>query len=240
MTEDLPLRQRLIAIAALSFGTALVIIDGSVPNVALPTIARDLHVDSSSAVAVVTVYQLMLVMLLLPLAGFGDRIGLKRLYQWGQLLFTIATLLCFFANSLPFLLVVRAVQAMAAAAALSVSSALIRATYPAKQLGRGLGINSVIVSSSAALAPSLGGLVLAVAPWPWVFASGVPFAILSLLLGRALPDPPPGTAPFDLLGGVMCAAMFGLVIGGMESAVHGDSPIVSAAIVGAGIFIGVA
>lgn len=166
-SDGLPLPQRYLAIGALCCGTALIIIDGGIANVALPSIARDLKVDSSSVVAIVTVYQLMLVMLLLPFAGLGERIGLKRMYQVGQLIFTVATLLCFFAKSLPFLLVVRAAQAIGAAGALSVSSALIRSTYPSKQLGRGLGINSVIVSSSAAAAPTIGGLVLAIAPWPW-------------------------------------------------------------------------
>lgn len=238
MTDGLPLPRRYRAIAAISFGTALVVVDGAIATVALPTIARDLHVDSSAAVSVVTVYQLVLVMLLLPFSGLGDRIGLKRLYQAGQLVFTVATVLCFFAESLPFLLIVRAAQAAGAAAALSVSSALIRQVYPAKHLGRGLGINSVVVSSSAALAPTLGGLVLAVGPWPWVFASAVPFAVASLLLGRALPDSPPRDEPFDLLGGLLCASMFGLVIGGLESAVHGDSPVVSAAVVIGGIGLG--
>lgn len=237
-SDGLALPQRYLAIGALCCGTALIIIDGGIANVALPSIARDLKVDSSSVVAIVTVYQLMLVMLLLPFAGLGERIGLKRMYQVGQLIFTVATLLCFFAKSLPFLLVVRAAQAIGAAGALSVSSALIRSTYPSKQLGRGLGINSVIVSSSAAAAPTIGGLVLAVAPWPWVFACAIPFALLSLLLGRALPDPKPRHAHFDLLGAVMCAAMFGLVIGGAESAVHGNSPVVSGAIVATGALIG--
>lgn len=239
MTDGLPTPRRFRAIAALCFGTALVIIDGGVANVALPTIARDLRVDSSSVVAIVTVYQLTLVMLMLPFAGLGERIGLKRMYQVGQSIFTVATLLCFFARSLPFLLVVRTAQAIGAAGALAVASALIRSTYPAKQLGRGLGINSVIVASSAAAAPTIGGLVLAVAPWPWVFASAIPFAIASLLLGRALPDVARREARFDVGGAVMCAAMFGLVIGGAESAVHGDSPVVSGAIVLLGAAIGV-
>ena len=104
--EGLPLPRRLYAIGALGFGTALVVIDGGIVNVALPTIARDLHTDQSSVVAIVTVYQLTLVMLMLPFAALGERVGLKRLYQWGQLVFTVATLLCFFARSLPFLLVV--------------------------------------------------------------------------------------------------------------------------------------
>ncbi len=239
MQDGLPLPRRYAAIAALGCGTALVIIDGGVANVALPTIARDLHVDSSAVVAIVTVYQLMLVMLLLPFAGLGERIGLKRMYQIGQLVFTVATMLCFFAKSLPFLLIVRASQAIGAAAALSVSSALIRAVYPSKHLGRGLGVNSVIVSSSAAAAPTIGGLVLAFAPWPWVFASAIPFAIGSLILGRALPDMKPREERFDVLGAVMCAAMFGLVVGGAESAVHGDSPVVSIAIVLTGIVLGI-
>ncbi|MEG3164298.1 MFS transporter [Sphingomonas sp. PB2P19] len=238
MQDGLPKPRRYLAVAAISAGTALTIIDGGIATVALPTIARDLSVDSSAVVTVVTVYQLILAMALLPFSGLGDRIGLKRMYQYGQLLFTVATLLCFFAKSLPFLLVVRAAQALGAAAALSVSSALIRSIYPAKQLGRGLGINSVVVSSSAALAPTLGGLVLAIAPWPWVFASAVPFAVLSLVLGRSLPDPIPREEKFDVLGAVMCAAMFGLVIGGAETAVHGNSPVVSAAIVVTGMLIG--
>ena len=238
MTDGLPLPRRYGAIGALSCGTALIIIDGGIANVALPSIAHDLNVAPSAVVAIVTVYQLMLVMLLLPFAGLGERIGLKRMYQAGQAVFTAATLLCFFANSLPFLLVVRAAQAIGAAGALSVSSALIRSTYPARQLGRGLGINAVIVSSSAAAAPTIGGLVLSVAPWPWVFACAIPFAVVSLILGRALPDLPPRHAHFDVLSAMMCAAMFGLIIGGAESAVHGNSPVVSTAIVLTGAVVG--
>lgn len=237
--DGLPLPRRFYAIGAISFGTALIIIDGGVANVALPTIARDLGVESSSVVSIVTIYQLTLVMLMLPFAALGERIGLKRMYQIGQLVFTVATLLCFFAKSLPFLLIVRAAQAVGAAAALSLSSALLRQIYPARQLGRGLGINSVVVTSSAAAAPTLGGLVLAIAPWPWVFASAIPFALLSLAFGFALPDPPPRDEPVDVIGAVMCAAMFGLIIGGSESAVHGNSPVVSAAIVALGIFVAV-
>ncbi len=234
----LPKPRRYLAVAAMSFGSALVIIDGGVANVALPTIARDLNVAQSSVVSIVTIYQVTLVMFLLPFAGLGERIGLKRMYQGGQALFAIATLLCFFAKSLPFLLVVRAAQALGAAGVLSVASALIRQIYPSDQLGRGLAINAVVVTSSAAIAPTIGGLVLAVAPWPWVFASAIPFAVMSLALGRAIPAPAPRVARFDVTGAVLCAATFGLVIGGLESLVHGDSPVVSVAIALAGVGIG--
>jgi len=238
MSEGLPLPRRLYAILAVSFGTALIVIDGAIPTVALPTIARDLRVDSSAAVTIVTVYQLVLVMLLLPFSGLGSRIGLKRMFQFGLMVFTIATVLCFFARSLPFLLIVRMAQAVGAAACLSVSQALLRNIYPRKHLGRGLGFNTLIVSSAGALAPPLGGFVLALGPWPWVFASAVPFALLSLAFGRALPDPRLRRDPYDVLGALMCAGTFGLVIGGLESGVHGDSPVVSAAIVATGLLLG--
>ncbi|CAM3237745.1 MFS transporter [Sphingomonas antarctica] len=237
-TGGVPLPQRYLAIAAMSAGSALVIIDGGVANVALPTIARDLGTSASSVVSIVTIYQVTLVMLMLPFAGLGERVGLKRTYQTGQLIFTVATLLCFFAKSLPFLLIVRAAQAVGAACVLAVASALIRQIYPSDQLGRGLAINAVVVTSSAAAAPTIGGLILGIAPWPWVFAAAIPFALISLLLGRAIPAPKPRSTHFDFGGAVLCAAMFGLIIGGLESAVHGDSPVISAAIVAVGLVVG--
>ncbi|MEO7787082.1 MAG: MFS transporter [Sphingomicrobium sp.] len=233
-------RLRTVAgIAGLSFGTALVILDGGIANVALPTIAHDLGVDNSAAVLVVTVYQLVLVMTLLPLSAVGDRVGLRRLYQYGQILFAGASLLAFFAKTLPFLLVVRALQALGAGAVLAVTSALIRQLYAPRHLGRGLGFNSVVVSSAAAMAPTAGGLILSVASWPWLFAAAVPFALASLALGRYLPNPAPRSEPFDFTGALLCAATLGLIIGGAESAVHGSSPVVSAAIVAIGIVLGV-
>lgn len=235
----LPMPRRMVAIVAVSLGTMLVVLDGAIANVALPTIARALGVEASAAVLIVTVYQLTLVMTLLPFSALGDRIGHRRLYQYGMGVFLVATILCFFAKSLPFLLVARAVQALGASAALSVSAAIVRAIYPARSLGRGLGINSVMVSSAGALAPTLGGMIVAVADWPWVFAASAPFALLSLIIGaRALPDPEPQDAPYDVLGAVLCALTFGLVISGAESAVHGDSPVVSGAIVVMGLGFG--
>ena len=238
--DGLPTPRRYLAILAVALGTAMAVIDGSVVTVALPTVARDLAVEPSAAVLVVTVYQLVLVMLLLPFSALGSRIGLRRLYQYGQVLFLVTTALCFFARSLPFLLVVRAMQALGAAASLSVSSALIRNIYPRHQLGRGLGVNTIVVSSAGAIAPTLGGLVLSIAPWPWIFAAASPLALLSLILGQqALPESQPHEEPYDVLGAVLCAMTFGLTIAGLESAVHGGSPVIAAAIFGAGALIAV-
>ncbi len=238
--DGLPTPRRYVAILATALGSALAVIDGSIVTVALPTLAHDLHVDASSAVMVVTVYQLTLVMTLLPFAALGSHIGLRRLYQYGQLTFLLATVLCFFVRDLPILLVVRAIQALGAAASLSVSTALIRHIYPSRQLGRGLGIGNVVVASSNAIAPVLGGLVLSVASWPWIFAAASPLALLSFLLGRhSLPELEPLDAPYDVLGAVLCALTFGLTIAGLETAVHGNSPALGVAIVAAGVLVGV-
>jgi MFS transporter, DHA2 family, multidrug resistance protein len=240
VADGLPTPRRYLAILAVSLGTGLAVLDGSIVTVPLPSIAHDLHVDSSAAVLVVTVYQLTLVMTLLPFSALGSHLGLRRVYQYGQLIFLVTTLLCFFARSLPFLLVVRVIQALGAGAAMSVSSALIRSIYPARQLGRGLGISGVVVSSAAALAPTIGGLVLSVARWPWIFVAVSPVALLSYLIGRrALPDPKPRNDPFDMFGAVLCALTFGLTICGLEIGVHGGSPVISAAICMAGLALGV-
>lgn len=87
----MPRPRRFVAIAAISFGTALFVIDGAIANVALPTIARDTGVTAGAVVAVVTLYQLVLVMGLLPFANLGDRLGHRRLYQVGQVVFLFAS-----------------------------------------------------------------------------------------------------------------------------------------------------
>ncbi len=238
--DGLPTPRRYLAIVAVSFGTALAVLDGSIVGVALPTLARDLQVPAASAVSIVTLYQLALIMTLLPFSALGVRIGLRRLYQYGQILFAVATLLCFFAHSLPFLIVVRVLQALGAAAALSVASAMLRSIYPARQLGSGLGINNIVVSISGALAPTLGGLILSFASWRWMFASALPLAILSLLLGRrSLPEPERRDEPYDVLGALLCALTFGLCFAGLEGLLHGDSPVIAVAVLLAGAGLGV-
>ena len=238
--DGLPTPRRYVAVFALSCGTALNVIDGAIPNVALPTIAGDLGISASAAVSIVSVYQLMLVMTLLPFSALGSRIGLRRLYLYGQGVFIVAALLCFLAPNLPLLLAARALQALGAAAALSVSSALVRSIYPAGQLGRGLGINSVVVASAAAVAPILGGFIVAVASWPWVFVATVPMGLLSLALGRgSLPDTLAVQGHYDLPGALLCALSFGLIISGLLALAQGQAPTAALPVAVLGLMVAV-
>lgn len=212
---------RLWAVVSISFGTALLVLDNAIATIALPTIAQALDVAPSSAVTIVTIYQLVLLMALLPFSALGDRIGHRRLYQWGQATFILASLLSFYATSLPMLLAARAAQAVGVAAVLAVSVALLRRIYPSASLGRGLGLNSIIIGSAAAFAPTAGGFILALGSWRWVFVAAAPFALLSLAIGRFLPDPPPSRKDYDVSGAVLCAVMFGALLGALELQVHG-------------------
>jgi DHA2 family multidrug resistance protein-like MFS transporter len=234
--DGLTYPRRFWAIAAISFGTSLFVIDGAVANVALPTIAEDLGVSSAMVTNVATVYQLVMVMVLLPFATVGDRIGHRNLYQLGQILFCISSAAAFLVTNFWILLLVRAAQAVGAGIALSVSAAMLRSIYPAKNLGSGLGINSVIVASSYAVAPTLGGFITEHLDWRWVFVAGAPLALLSLALGRSLPDPEPKDIGVDVPGGVWSAATVLLLIGGLAVATHGS--IAGWAMVGAGAVSG--
>lgn len=228
------------AILALSLGTMVASLDSGGVNIALPTLAHDLQVAPSSAVTLVTVYQLVLIMTVLPFSALGDRMGHRTLFQYGQAVFFIAPLLCFFVDSLPALLLIRGLQALGAAAVFSVTTAMLRSIYPAARLGSGMALNTMVAATSAALAPTLGGLILAVADWPWLFAVCAPLALLSIYCGRAaLPDPQPRAEPYDLRGALMCAATIGLVVIGLESAVHAAAAVVWAGIIGAAIVVGV-
>jgi len=218
--DGLPTPRRWWAIAAISFGTSLLVLDGAIANVALPTIARDLGVTNGAVTNVVTIYQLVLVMVLLPFASVGDKIGHRRLYQYGQVLFMIASGLCLVASDFTFLLVLRALQALGAGMALSVSAAMLRQIYPSSKLGTGMGINSVIVASSSAVAPTLGGYIVGHLSWQWVFVAAAPLAVVSLLLGRSLPDPEPQDKPAEWVSGLWSAGTMLLVIGGIQVATH--------------------
>lgn len=203
-----------------SLGTALIAIDTALPNIALPVMAQSLQIAPGTAVQLVTVYQLVLVMLLLPVAALGGRLGYRRVYVAGLCLFIAGGLLCYFAPDFHTLLVARGLQACGASAAMSVTTAIIRSIFPDSHLGRALAVHSVVVSTANAFAPALGGLILSWFQWRAVFIVGVPLAFLALLSSSVLPQSIRRLVPFDWFSALLCAVAFGSVIGGLEMIVH--------------------
>ncbi|MDN5988017.1 MAG: MFS transporter, partial [Hafniaceae bacterium] len=161
-TDGVPLPQRYGAILAIALGITVAVLDGAIANVALPTIARDLNASAATSVWIVNAYQLAITISLLSLASLGDIIGYRKIYLTGLLVFSVTSLGCAMSDSLWTLTLARVLQGFGAAAVMSVNVALVRLIYPQRFLGRGMGINAVIVAVSAAAGPSVAAAILSV------------------------------------------------------------------------------
>jgi DHA2 family multidrug resistance protein-like MFS transporter len=214
ITQDgLPPSQRRWAIATVALAIFLTVVDQTIVNVALPSIAADLNVDASSSVWIVNAYQVAIMLSLLPLSAVGDIFGYKRVYLAGLVLFGIASLGCALAPSLLVLTSTRVVQGLGAAGVMSVNMALVRFIHPIHRLGHGIGINAVIIAVSAAAGPTIASSILAFAHWPWLFAIKVPIAIIAVAIGiYALPETPRATHPFDVVSAILSTITFGTLI----------------------------
>jgi MFS transporter, DHA2 family, multidrug resistance protein len=221
--DGLATPQRYWAAATIWLALTLSVLDGSIANVALPTIAADLNAPPAESIWIVNAYQLAIVISLLPMAAVGEMVGFRRVFQLGIIVFTLGSLGCTFAHSLPMLAFARAVQGFGAAGIMSQNGALVRFTYPSKILGRGLGLNALVASAGAALGPTVASGILAVASWQWLFAVNVPIGIGAYLLGRrSLPDNPK-SGTFDLKGTLLNASMFGFGFIGIDLLTRGGN-----------------
>ena len=221
--QGLPIPQRYWAMLVIALALTLAVLDSAIANVALPTIARNLHASAAGSIWVVNAYQLAITISLLPLASLGDRIGYRRIYLAGLILFTVASFGCALSTSLPTLALARVVQGFGAAGVMSVNTALVRMIYPPTQLGRGVAINAMVVAISSAVGPTVASGVLAIATWPWLFAINVPIGIAAIVGGfKALPMNPGHESPYDYLSAVMNAFVFGLLIFAIDGLGHGE------------------
>jgi DHA2 family multidrug resistance protein-like MFS transporter len=216
--DGLPVPRRYWSAAAIWLALALAVLDGAIANVALPTIAREIGASASTSVWIVNAYQLTITMLLLPLARLGDQLGYRRVYIPGLVLFTLGSLGCALAHDLTALIAARVFQGVGAACIMSMNAALVRATYPAKMLGRGIGYNALILSFCAAAGPTLAALILSVASWPWLFLINLPIGVAAVIVGsRALPHARGHRGEFDWISAILSAAMMGCTIFGAET-----------------------
>ena len=239
--DGLPLPQRYGAIATIIIGISMAVLDGAIANVALPTIASDLHASPASSVWIVNAYQIAIVISLLSFSFLGDMFGYRRVYQCGLVVFTITSLFCALADNLPMLTLARIAQGFGGAALMSVNTALIRLIFPKRQLGRGMGINSFIVAVSSAAGPTLAAAILSVASWQWLFLINVPLGVVALLFAlRFLPaNAAKSSMPrFDLPSAVMNALTFGLLITALSCFAQGQSRLLIAGEVMALLVIG--
>lgn len=218
-------------LAATILGSSITFIDGTVVNVALPVLQRELGTDIVGAQWVVESYSLMLSALILAGGSLGDRLGRKRVFSAGLLLFTIASAWCGMAESANQLIAARAVQGIGAAMLVPGSLAIISASFSKEDRGRAIGTWSGFTAIAAGVGPVLGGWLIEHVSWRWIFFINLPLAavVLAITWWR-VPESRDESAGerVDILGAATATlGLGGLVYGLLESGTRGfKSPLV--------------
>lgn len=240
-TDGLPPRERRAALLTVAIAIAASVLSTVVANIALPVIARDLGASPAESIWVVNAYQLAVTVALLPLAALGDIAGYRRVYMAGLACFTLASLMCGLAGTMPLLIAARVLQGFGAAGIMSVNSALVRYTFPRAQLGKGIGLIALVVATSSASGPTLASAILSVASWHWLFYCNVPLgAAAGWLAIRSLPRTPLSGHRFDWASAGLNAATFGLLLIGLDGIGQGQNQVMIACELGLGSVAAVA
>lgn len=204
------------------------VLNGTIMNVALPTLAKEFAVEASVAIWVVNAFQLVITMLMLSFATLGDIYGYRKIFFTGVSIFVVSSILCACSTSFEMLVMSRILQGFGSACTMSVNIALIRLIYPPHMIGRGMAINAMVISVSAASGPTLAGLILSFASWNWLFLINLPLGLLSLALGwKLLPNNPPNKEKrkFDKISALGNALTFGLLIYTIEGVAHSENQL---------------
>src|SRR5262245_1237115 len=172
-------------------GTIMAVLDTSIVNVALADMSGTLGATIEQITWVVTGYMLSNV-LVMPIIGMlSSRFGRKNLYLVSLAIFTLASMLCGLATTLPFMVLVRAFQGIGGGVLMTVAQAILRETFPPKEQGIAMGIFGMGVVLAPAFGPTLGGWITDKYSWPWIFYINVPIGIINyLLVQRFVHDPP--------------------------------------------------
>jgi len=208
-------QRKWLILSTVSLGSLMSTLDGSIVNIALPSIQQDFGIDLTTVEWVVVAYLLVLGSLLLPVGRLGEVRGFKRVYLAGFGIFMVGSVLCGLAPNHAWLVTFRVVQACGAAAITAMGPAVIARTFDASERGRALGLNGVSVSLGLSLGPVIGGFLTQVASWRAIFLINAPIGIIAILWAwRVLPDEGRGKGQsFDLRGAALSGtALFCLLL----------------------------
>jgi EmrB/QacA subfamily drug resistance transporter len=193
---------------AVALGVFLSTLDGSIVNVALPVLARELGASFASVQWVVLTYLLTLVTLMMVAGRLGDLRGKKQLYLFGFVTFTLGSLSCGLSSSVGWLLGSRILQGAGASFVMALGPAILVDVFPPNERGRALGWIGLMVSVGLVSGPTVGGLLLGLLPWQAIFFVNLPFGVFgTILVSRVLEEGKRETAQtFDLLGALLLFA----------------------------------
>lgn len=203
---------RWYVLATVAIGTFMATLDGSIVNVALPTISGNFHSDLTTLQWVVSAYLLTITSLLPVFGRIADMLGRKKVYSLGFLMFTLGSVLCGFAQNIWFLVGTRVLQAVGAAMLMSNSAAIITSIFPPKERGRALGMTGSVVALGSLTGPALGGLLIGFTNWRAIFFINLPIGIIGYFAACViLPKDVPGKEKesFDFAGAF--AFTFGMI-----------------------------
>jgi DHA2 family multidrug resistance protein-like MFS transporter len=226
--------RRLWAFIPIAIAVGMATLDQAVANTALPTMAADLQSSPAASIWIVNAYQMAIVLSVLPLSALGENVGYRRVYTAGLAVFTVASFLCAVSVSLPMLVAARVLQGLGASGIMSVNAALVRFIFPLRLYGRGIGFNALVVATTSAIGPTVASAILAVGPWPWLFAINVPLGMAALFAGlKNLPDNPKSSHRFDFTSALLSGGAFGFLVVAIAEAGHGASTALVVAGLGA-------
>ncbi len=173
-------RARWLTLLALSLGISMIIVDATIVNVAIPSIVRDLGLDASGAEWIVSIYPLVFAALLITFGRLGDVFGRKRLYIFGLLTFTGASLLAGMAPTGPLLIAARVLQGVGGAAIAPATQSILNATFRGKERAIAFAVYGSVIGGMAALGPLLGGWLTTYFSWRLAFLINLPIGAVAL------------------------------------------------------------
>lgn len=232
--DGLPMPRRAFAIATVSLGVTMAVMDVAIMNVALPSMAQLMHLTEADTIWLVNGYQLAIIMCLLAMSSMGEIYSYRKVYLCGMSVFTLASLACALSTNFHLLVFSRMVQGVGASAMMAINMTLLRLSYPKKWLGKGIGMNATLVAVASVIAPSLSAVILSNLSWPWLFLINLPLGAVGLVMGwKALPANvvklnERGFPKADI---VLNAVFFGSFILALEGFSHGFSTVAIAATV---------
>lgn len=186
--DGLPMPRRIFAVATVSLGVILAVLDVNIMNIALPTMSDIMHLTEADSIWIVNGYQLAIIICLLAMSTIGEIYSYRKVYMIGLSIFTFASVACACSQNLWTLVVSRMLQGVGASAMMAINMTLLRLSYPKSWLGKGIGLNATLVAIASVIGPSLSALILSTLTWRWLFLINLPLGMLALFMGyRALP-----------------------------------------------------
>ena len=226
-----------LILATTILASSLGFIDGSVVNVGLPAIGRDLGAGGTGLSWIVNGYLLPLSALLLMGGAAGDRFGRRRVLMLGVAVFALASLWCALAGSVGALVAGRVLQGGGAALLMPNSLAILGASFEGEARGRAIGSWAAVGAAAGAIGPLAGGQLIDLVGWRSIFLINLPLAALAIALGaRALHDEPEAGGPLDLAGAALASVgLAGLTWGLAAASSAGGIDAGAALAIGAGV-----